>query len=268
MVDVQGERIAWREATPVAPDWELDTLVLLHGLGGSRVSWGPQLAALGTVARVVAWDLPGYGASPPLEVPMTFAALADAVAGLCDELSVDRVHLAGISFGGMIAQYVAALHPSRLSTLTLLATSPKFGLDGTGAAEWRQARLAPLDAGEQPADFAAAVLAGLVATELPPEAMAAQREGMSRITAPALRRAIECLLTHDSRMLLPSLTTPTVCMVGERDEETPVAYARAVVDLIPGARLVVVPGAGHLLHVEAPAAVNEVLGAQLARSSA
>lgn len=144
VVDVQGRRIAWREARPA--DGGGAVVLLLHGLGGSRISWEPQLASLGTTSLVAAWDLPGYGASPPLEGPTTFASLADAVADLADELGADLVHLVGISFGGMIAQYAAATHPDRVASLTLLATSPKFGLDGTEPAAWRAARLAPLSA--------------------------------------------------------------------------------------------------------------------------
>ena len=138
--DVQGESIAWRESGSRDAD---DVVLLLHGLGGSRISWEPQLADLGRRALIAAWDLPRYGASPPLAGPTTFPALADAVATWADELGADRVHLVGISFGGMIAQYTAAAHPDRIASLTLLATSPKFGLDGTEPEAWRAARLAP-----------------------------------------------------------------------------------------------------------------------------
>ena len=260
--DVDGERFAWREAGHGVP------LVLLHGLGGSRLSWEPQLRALANGRRVVAWDLPGYGASAALEVDMTFTALADAVVAFMDVLGADAVHLGGISFGGMIAQYVAARYPSRVSSLTLLSTSPAFGLDGTKPQEWRATRLAPLDEGLEPADFADRVLGSIAGPHISPEALAGQRAAMARVTSSGMRRAIDCLVTHDSRSLLPSITAPTLCVVGELDEETPVAYAFALADLIPHARLVVVPQAGHLLNVEAPDAVNQLLDDQVQRSSA
>jgi 3-oxoadipate enol-lactonase len=258
--DVDSERFAWREAGsgPV--------LLLLHGLGGSRLSWEPQLADLANRCRVIAWDLPGYGNSPPLDGDVTFAALADAVADFAGVCGVEAVHLAGISFGGMIAQYVAARHPTLVRSLTLLSTSPAFGLDGTKPGEWRDARLAPLDAGEQPVDFADKVLHAIAGPHITAEAMAGQRAAMSRITADALRRSIDCLVTHDSRALLPSITAPTLCMVGELDEETPVTYAFALADMIPNARLAVIPRAGHLLNVEAPEAVNQLLIEQMERS--
>jgi 3-oxoadipate enol-lactonase len=255
--DVDGQRFAWREAGtgPV--------LVLLHGLGGSRLSWEPQLEGLAGDHRVVAWDMPGYGASQPLADGMTFTSLAEAVVDLLEVVGAQAAHLAGISFGGMIAQYVAARYPSRVLSLSLLSTSPAFGLDGTKPAEWRAARLAPLDAGREPSDFADDVLAAIAGPLISPEALAGQRAAMARVQGDALRNSIDCLVTHDSRDLLPSITAPTLCAVGELDEETPVAYAFALADLIPHARLVVIPQAGHLLNVEAPEAVNQLLEEQL-----
>ena len=261
--DVRGVAIAWRESGSRGAD---EVVLLLHGLGGSRISWEAQLADLGRRALVAAWDLPGYGASPPLAGPTTFPALADAVVAWADELGVGRVHLVGISFGGMIAQYAAAAHPERIASLTLLATSPKFGLDGTEPEAWRAARLAPLDAGQEPIDFADRVLGALAGPNITAEAMAGQRAAMARITSTALRRSIDCLVTHDSRGVLSQIGAPTAVLVGGLDDETPVAYAQAIVDLVPGATLEVVPGAGHLLNVEAPDAVDAAIVRQIERS--
>lgn len=263
--DVSSGSFAWREACPSHHE---STIVLLHGLGGSRLSWEPQLAGLAVAHRVVAWDLPGYGASAPIEGAATFDALADAVASFVGLLQESAVHLVGISFGGMIAQYTAARHPSLVASLTLLATSPAFGLDGTKPDEWRAARLAPLDEGLEPVDIAERVLGGLAGPHLSAEAMAGQVAAMGRITGAALRRSIDCLITHDSRSLLPTITAPTLCIVGELDDETPPSYAMSVADLVPGARLAVIEGAGHLLNVEAPDAVNDAIADHIARVAA
>ena len=264
--DVQRGRVAWREARPVGEF--LESILLLHGLGGSRLSWEPQLAEFGAHHLVAAWDMPGYGASPPLAGPgpMTFPRLADAVIDWADDLGAERVHLVGISFGGMIAQYTAAAHPGRIASLTLLATSPKFGLDGTQPDEWRAARLAPIAAGQEPIDFADRVLGSLAGPHITAEAMDGQRSAMARITGSALRRSIDCLVTHDSRSVLPRVSAPTAVLVGALDDETPVAYAQAIVDLVPGATLEVIPGAGHLLNVEAPGIVNSAIIRQIERS--
>jgi 3-oxoadipate enol-lactonase len=261
IIDVDGERFAWRESGSSSR-----TLVLLHGLGGSRLSWEPQLHGLADDVRVVAWDMPGYGGSAALDGPVTFTTLADAVVEFLDAIGAPVVHLAGISFGGMIAQHVAARHPARVASVTLLSTSPAFGLDGTKPDEWRAARLAPLDAGREPADFAGGVLAAIAGPYITSEALAGQRAAMARVPGDALRRSIDCLVTHDSRALLPAISSPAMCVVGELDEETPVAYAFALADLIPHATLVVIPEAGHLLNVEAPGDVNRLLQEHIARA--
>ena len=215
--------------------------------------------ALADVRRCVAWDAPGYGASEPGPDPLTFDALADAAAALLDRLDAERADVVGMSFGGMIAQYLALRHPARVRTLALLCTSPKFGLDGTRPDEWRAARLAPLDAGVTPAGMAREVLSALAAPDASRAVVDEAERAMARIPPEGLRAAIACLVTHDTRARLRDIAAPATVLVGERDEETPVAYASALADGIEGARLIVIPGAGHLLNLEAPAAVNEAL---------
>lgn len=255
--DCDEQPIAYR----TAGDGEL--VVLLHGLGGSRLSWEPQLRGLSAHWRLAAWDMPGYGRSAPLPVAaVRFPHLADAAADWIHHLggSPDAAaHVVGISMGGMIAQYLAALHPQAVRSLTLLSTSPAFGLDGTQPDEWRAARLAPLDAGLQPADFSERVLRGIAGPHISPAAFAEQQEAMARIDADALRRSIDCLVTHDSRALLARITAPTLCLVGELDDETPPSYSQYLADHIAGARLEMIADAGHLLNAEAPDAVNTAI---------
>lgn len=260
--DIERGDLAWREAGSGAP-----AAIFLHGLGGSRIAWDDQLRDLSDRRRCAAWDLPGYGAAPPLSGEMTFAALADTVARLADAIDPeDRPHLIGLSFGGMIAQHAALAHRGRFRSLTLLGSSPAFGLDGTSAADWRATRLAPLDAGREPADFADAVLRSIAGPDIGDEALAGQRAAMERITGDALRRSIDCLVTHDVRHRLGEIDLPTLVVVGALDTETPPAYAAAIAASIGGAQLVEIPGAGHLLGAEAPAVVNELLRDHFSRS--
>lgn len=249
---------SWRESG------QGPAVLLLHGLGGTRLSWEAQLDGL-PGCRACAWELPGYGDAAPLSEALTFTGLADAVGRWADTMDVDRFHLVGISMGGMIAQYVAAADPQRVQTLTLLATSPKFGLDGTPPDQWRAARLAPLDAGAQPSDFAESVLSSLAGPSISAAALTGQVAAMQRISAGGLRAAIDCLVTHDSRAILEAIHAPTIVMVGSADAETPLAYGAAVAAGIPGAELRVIPGAGHLLNAEAPVAVNQTIEEQVRR---
>lgn len=252
-VDVDGAPVAWREAG------DGPVVVFLHGLGGSRTAWEPQLAALAGDFRCVAWDLLGYGASPPPGSPLTFPALADAVAGLLDTLGVEQAPLVGLSLGGMVALHTALAHPDRTGGLVLLDTSPAFGLDGTDPDEWRAARRAPLDAGLGPGDFAEDVLRSVAGPSLTGHPLDQAVTAMARIPADGLRAVIDLLPSHDVRNRLGEITAPTLVVVGEHDAETPPAYSEALAAGIPDARLEVVAGAGHLTPAEAPEAVNRLL---------
>ena len=249
--DVDGP-VAWREQGRGQP------VVFLHGLGGSRASWEPQLRVLSDEFRAIAWDMPGYGASAPVE-PLTFTAAADAVARLLDAAGVDRAHLVGESFGGMHALHAALRHPDRVGRLVLANTSPAFGLDGTDADAWRSARLAPLDAGLSPADIAEDVLTAIAGPGLTLEALAMRVAGFSRIPAAGLRAAVECLPSHDLRERLGEIGAPALVIAGELDTETPVAYSRVLAEGLPDAELIVLDGVGHLAVSEAADVVNRLV---------
>lgn len=252
-VDVDGV-LAWREQGPR----ERPAVVFLHGLGGSRTSWGPQIEGLSECFRCIAWDMPGYGASAPVR-PLTLAAIADAVARLLDAAAVSRAHLVGESFGGMHALHVALRHPDRVDRLVLANTSPAFGLDGTDPDAWRSARLAPLDAGLAPADIAEDVLTAIAGPGLSSEMLAMRVAGFARVPADGLRAAVECLPGHNLLDALDEIESPALVIAGQLDRETPVAYAQALADGLCHAELVVLEGVGHLAVTEAPATVNRLM---------
>ena len=243
---------AWREAG------DGDVVLLLHGLGGSRTAWEPQLEALSDKWRCVAWDMPGYGGSAPIS-PLTFEAIADAVADLLDRLGVEAAHLCGLSFGGHHVLHTALRHPSRVRSLVLANTSSAFGGDGTDPDEWISLRTAPLDAGLSLADIADEVIAAIAA----PGFEGAERDrtaaAMARIPNAGFRAACRLLPTHDVRHRLPEIQAPTLVIVGELDEETPPAYAAELHSGIPNSRLEVIPAAGHLSPAEAPGAFNDLV---------
>lgn len=249
--DVDEAPVAWREAG-AGP-----TVLLLHGLGMTRTGWDAQLDALADRWRCAAWDMPGYGASAPLP-DFSLPVAADAAAGLVERLG-GPAHVVGMSMGGMVALELALRHPGAVRSLALVDTSPAFGLDGTDPDAWRAARLAPLDRGARVEDFAEPVLRGVMAPDPDPAAVAAAVASMLRVPVAGLRQAIAALPAHDVRDRLGRIAAPTLVVVGEMDEETPPAYAEALADGIPGARLAVIPGAGHLTPFEAPDALSALL---------
>jgi pimeloyl-ACP methyl ester carboxylesterase len=257
MRDHDAAPIAWREHGPA----DGPVVLLLHGLGGSRTAWEPQLAALGEAGwRAVAWDLPGYGASAPPAGPLTFALAADAVATLLDTLGADCAPLVGLSMGGMVALHAAIRHPSRVRSLVVVDSSPAFGLDGVTTAEgWIAARLAPLRAGATPATMAPDLFRAIMGPDATEAMVTEAAAAMARISPAALEAAVRCLPTHDVRAKLHRITCPTLVVVGELDAETPVAYAEHLAAHLPDARLLVIPGSGHITNLEAPDALNRAL---------
>jgi 3-oxoadipate enol-lactonase len=245
--------VAWREDGP----FDGDLVVLLHGLGGSRISWEPQLASLGAAGfRAAAWDMPGYGASEPPS-SWTFEALAAAAAAWIGRLD-GRAHVVGLSLGGMVSQHLALDHPATVRSLVLCDSSPAFGLDGTTRRdEWVGERLAALEAGGTPAAIAPSTLRSIMAADA--HGIDSAVAAMARIAADGLAGAIRCLPSHDVRDRLDTIDVPTLVVVGEHDAETPRSYSEHLASSIRGARLAVIPGAGHLSNVERPDAFDAAL---------
>jgi pimeloyl-ACP methyl ester carboxylesterase len=254
-VDRVERGFAWRERG------EGPAVLFLHGLGLTRTGWEPQLRSLADHRRCVAWDMPGYGDSRPLD-ELTFESLADSVVRCLDLIGENRADLVGHSFGGMQAIHTAIHHPDRVRRLVLASTSPAFGLDGTDAATWREARLARIDAGESPADIASDVLSA-VSSELDTATLEELAASFARIPADGFREACQLLPCHDVRARLGEIGAATLVVVGADDVETPVTYAEALAAAIPDGRLAVLDGVGHLAAAEAPARFNELVRAFL-----
>ena len=254
--DHASSTIAWREAGRGNP------VVFLHGLGGSREAWGPQLRGLSDQFRCIAWDMPGYGDSAPL-IPLTYRAIADRLVGLLDELQIEQADLVGLSFGGMHALHMAIHHPDRVGRLVLADTSPAFGMDGTTVAEWTSARLAPIEAGATPADLAGPVIDAITAVTLSGQVRTETLAAFARISTEGFTAAVRCLPTNDVRDQLAVISHPALVVVGELDTETPPAYAKTLADGLPNSELHVLPGVGHLSPAEAPDAFNELVASFL-----
>ena len=241
------------------------TLVFLHGLGGDHTNWQPQIAEFSASYRCVAWTLPGYGNSPPIE-PLTWPNLADMLARVLDDADVQRATIVGLSMGGYIAQQFAADHGDRVDQLVLAATSSQFGRGSTLFAEkFLASRLAPLDGGKTPADLAPEVVPTLLSTEAPTLASANCVASMSRISTQAYRQALQCLVTWNFVDRLDQIAAPTLCLAGADDKTAPVAALQELVDGLPNARLEVIQNCNHLLNLDRPAEFNQLISAFLDR---
>lgn len=230
----------------------MTTVVLLHGIGGA--AWGPNGAAFAP-APVLAWDLPGYRGTPML-AETTFPALAEALRDRLDREDIPRIDLLGHSIGGMLAQEFLLAYPERVRSAVLYATTPAFGgRDPAFAEQFLAERLAPLDAGAGMAGLAAE-MPDMLGPDAPPGAAQAASAAMAAVPEAAYRATVRCLTTFDRRTDTGRIAVPTLLLCGERDPLAPPRTMERMRDAIRGSQLVVLPGAGHLAHLEYPAAFN------------
>ena len=227
-------------------------VLLLHGIGGRASLWAPSVLALAP-RRVVAFDMPGYdGASP---AATDFPALADAAMR-----GMPRMDVVGHSLGGMLALEIALRHPARVRRLVLVASSAAFGArDPVFAETFITARQQPLDEGLGMAGVAAALVPTMLGPLADPGAAPAAIAGMASVNEAAYRATLRLLTGFDRRADLPRITQPTLLIAGGADATAPPRGMARMVEALPDARLLVLPGVGHLLPLEAPDAFHAAL---------
>jgi 3-oxoadipate enol-lactonase len=156
--------------------------------------------------------------------------------------------------------HLALDRPEVVRSLVLIDSSPAFGFDGAITADaWIDARLSRLRDGETPATMARGSITAIAAPGASEAAVQLGVDAMSRLTPAAYEQAVRCLVTHDVRSRLASIDRPALVLVGELDRETPVPFSEHLAATIPGARLEVVAGAGHLSSLEQPDLVNPLI---------
>jgi 3-oxoadipate enol-lactonase len=234
-------------------------LLLIHGFPLDHRIWAPQLAGLSVDVRVIAPDLRGFGRSEVAPGPLTMEQHADDLAALLDHLAIERAVVAGLSMGGYIAFAFWRRYRERVQALVLLDTraepdSPQARANRDAAAvKVRQAGSVAVASEMLPRLLAPASLSNRRIADRALTMMAEQPvEGVAGALAGLRDRA-------DSRPALPTISVPTLVLVGEQDALTPPADAAAMAGMIPGARLVVVSRAGHLSPLENPRGVNRVM---------
>ncbi len=229
------------------------TVLMLHGIGGGHLAFAPQVETLASSGyRAVAWDMPGYGRSAPIE-PYTFKGLAQSCITLIESLKCGHVTLLGHSMGGMVAQEVVARRPELVDKLILCGTSPSFGKpDGDWQRDFIAQRTAPLDAGKSMAELAQALVPQMVGPAPLAEGVHLATVCMAQVPASTYRRALEALVTFDRRANLPRIRVPTLLVAGEHDRNAPPAVMKKMADAIPNSTYLMMRGVGHLQNLEAP----------------
>jgi 2-succinyl-6-hydroxy-2,4-cyclohexadiene-1-carboxylate synthase len=233
------------------------TLVLLHGFTNTGASWDPVVAALPERYRPLAPDIRGHGSAGDRR-PVALAAVIADVAALAGTFE-----LAGYSMGGRLALHVACALPGRVRRLTLIGASPGLADPGERA-ERRAADEALADEVEQMTieQFAERWARTPVLAGQPPDVLSAVNAQRLSNSPAGLAAALRGLGTGALPSLWPrlgELALPVELVVGERDQKFRATAERMAAGL-PDARVHTVPGAGHAVHLEDPAAVAEIIG--------
>ncbi|MEV5105323.1 4-carboxymuconolactone decarboxylase [Streptomyces massasporeus] len=230
-------------------------LILGPSLGTTWHMWDRQIPELIKQWRVFRFDLPGHGGAPAYPAG-SVGDLTTRLLATLEGLGVHRFGYAGCALGGAVGIELALRHPERLASLALIATSPRFGT----ADEFRQRGVIVRTNGLDPIARTAPerwFTGGFAAAQPAITEWAVQ---MVRTTDPGCYIAsCEALASFDVRPELGRVGAPTLVLVGSDDQVTGPAEARTLVAGIPDARLAVVPGASHLVPVEQPAAVTDLL---------
>jgi pimeloyl-ACP methyl ester carboxylesterase len=221
--------------TRVAVHGDGPALLLLGGIWGEVTAWHrlrPYLDGF----RTIAFDAPGIGDTEIPAYPMSLPALARFAVAVLDAVGERRAHVLGVSFGGMIAQQMATIAPDRVDRLVLVSTSSGMPhLSGQPAALLRL--MVPL-----PTDHTGRAAGQTFGGRIRRDPAVFGRLRLSGLTgwwgAPW------------------SIRQPTLVLTGDDDPIVPAANSRVLASLIPGARLEVVPGGGHLMLFDSPGEVG------------
>ncbi len=249
-VDVAGADLHYERSGGGEP------LLLIQGMSATHLAWGrPFLDELEQSFECIVFDNRGMGESGQAKLPFAIADLAADTAGLLDALGLEKVHVLGISMGGMIAQELALAHPERIRTLTIGASYCGGPGSTLMAPEDLQMLGAAVASGERDQVFRA-----MWEINLSP----GFREDESRYAAftemgaalpapqPVVLQQMRACAEHDTHDRLAGIDLPTLVVHGDVDRLLGPGNGRLIASLIPGAKLEMLPGVGHMFWWEQP----------------
>jgi 3-oxoadipate enol-lactonase len=248
-------------------------VVLIHAFPLSADMWRPQLARVPDGWRFIAPELNGLAQNRPPdqppprlwrsaealrakteggshEKPLTMEDYARGLVRLLDRLEIDDAIIGGLSMGGYVTFELYRLAPERFTGMILADTRP-----GADSPDGRAARvkMRELLAASGPSAIADQMLPKLLSPAAGADLVARVRRMIENVPPHAIDGALAAMMERpDSTPDLPRMSCPTIVIVGEHDQVTPLAEAERMQAMMPRSRLTVIPGAGHLANVERP----------------
>ena len=227
-------------------------VLLINGLGSKLEMWGLFVNTLQD-RPLLMFDLPGITGTPAHDLPLTMAGLARWITQLMDAEGVDQVDVIGYSWGGALAQQLARSAPSRVCSLVLSSTN--YGFSGMAALPSSPfPYLGPAEGRDNLWDLFSAAIGGTVGERDPIRAIV---NVLDPSTTPleGYWRQVVALTGWTSIPWLHELDVPTLVVAGDEDPYIATSTTRRLAKSIPGARLELIQGGGHLLPISQPARV-------------
>lgn len=239
-------------------------LVLSHSLAAHSAMWDPQMPELTRRWRVVRYDTRGHGGTDAPAARYTLEQLADDALALLDALGIRRAHWLGLSMGGMIGQTLALKAQDRLASLILADTSSRVPPEARPT--WEERIRTAESKGMEP------IVEPTIGRWFTAPFIERRKDVVDRVRAmirgtnpqgyAGCCHAISALNLTDR---LGGIALPTLVLVGEEDQGTPVAAARTIHQGIKGSELVIIPSASHLSNVEQPEVFTKAVTGFLSR---
>jgi len=237
-------------------------LLLIHGLGSTRLGWWKQIEPLSCTYRVIAMDCRDSGESAPGNAPYTIEDMADDAAGVIQNLNLGAAFVTAISMGGFIALHLAVRHPARVKKLILVSTSAGGATHVNPAPEIAATLIRdPQVDIETRTRHTFSLISG-------PGYMQAHPADLDRIvehaqakpmSLEAYQRQLGAVISHTAggvRERLGEIRVPTLVIHGDVDPLVPCANGQALAAGIPNAKLSTYAGVGHLPTIEATERFN------------
>jgi len=225
-------------------------VLLLHGVGGTHLSWPPEVRRLKGV-HVYALDLPGHGKSDQQGGLQQIDAYARQVSDWMAGLGMSPALVIGHSMGGAVALRLAALYPEQVSALGLVSTSARFTVnpalmgDAANSTTFHRAT--------------ANIVRWSFAESAPPKLVETALLRMNESRPSVLLGDLQACDRFDACDFLGRIQVPSLVVCGKEDRMTPLRQSQYLADSIPGARLEIVPDAGHMVMLEQPAVTAQLL---------
>ena len=224
-------------------------LILIHGAGGSYLHWPTEIRRMGG-ENILAIDLPGHGNSGG-EGEQTIKAYSETVLSFFDEMGLDQPTIVGHSMGSAIAQLLCLNHPERVQRLILI---------GAGAMFRVHPDILRLSTSEITfPEVVSMVMDWVFSSQTPKRLVELAGERMAQVPPAVVHNDFLACKAFDIRDQVREIQQPVLVICGSEDQMTPVRFSQFLMEELPAARLEIIPNAGHMVMLEQPEMVANLI---------